>query len=122
MVGNSGIIKGGRYDIVRDPEKRQAFFDRILDPLLELSMQYLDSIYAWELINEPEWVVRNLWPWWKRDRDRMVSRKEMKEFIAEGIRRINAKRLSDGSGSVSNPRSDLPIGKAWMTGMRKSSG
>jgi hypothetical protein len=99
VADNSGIIKGGRYDVVRDPEKRQEFFDWILDPLLELSMRYLDSIYAWELINEPEWVVRNFWPWWKKDRDRMVSRKEMKAFIAEGIHRINAKRLPDGSSA-----------------------
>ena len=92
VAGNSGIIKGGRYDIVRDPEKRQAFLDRILDPLLELCMRYLDSIYAWELINEPEWVVGNFLPWWKKDRDRMVTRKEMKAFIAEGIRRIKVKQ------------------------------
>lgn len=58
--GNPGIIKGGRYDIVRDPQKRLAFFDRILDPLLESSTQYRDSIYAWELVNEPEWVVRKV--------------------------------------------------------------
>ena len=99
VAGNPGIIKGGRYDIVRNPEKQQAFLDRILDPLLELSMRYVDSIYAWELINEPEGVVRNCWPWWKKDRDRMVSRKEMKAFITEGIRRINAKQLPNGSSA-----------------------
>jgi len=99
VAGNSGIIKGGRYGIVRDPETRQTFLDRILDPLLELSIRYPDSIYAWELINEPEWVVRNFRPWWKRDNDRMVSRKEMKAFITEGVRRINLKRLPDGSSA-----------------------
>jgi hypothetical protein len=99
VAGNPRIIKGGRYDIVRDPAKRQAFFDGILDPLLSLSMQYRDSIYAWELINEPEWVVRKSWLWWKNVKDRTVSRKEMKEFITEGLSRINARQLPEGGSA-----------------------
>jgi hypothetical protein len=95
-AGNPGIVKSGRYDIIRDPEKRESFFDRVLDPLLELSMQYRDSIYAWELINEPEWVVRRFSLFGKRDANRSVSRNEMREFIAEGMQRINTKQLPDG--------------------------
>lgn len=100
VAGNPDIIKSGRYDIVRDPAKRLAFFDRILDPLLASSMQYRDSIYAWELINEPEWIVREFWTCWKEDENRNISRKEMKEFIAEGIKRINTKRLPDGRSAL----------------------
>ena len=99
VAGNPGIIKGGRCDILRDSEKRQAFFDRVLDPLLTCSQQYRDSIYGWELINEPEWAVRKRWLFWKKDGDRCVSLAEMKEFISEGIRRINAKRLPDGQSA-----------------------
>jgi hypothetical protein len=99
VAGNSGIIKGGRYDIVRDSSKRQAFFDRVLDPLLSLSMQYRESIYAWELVNEPEWVVPRFWLWWKNSKECTVSRKEMKEFITEGMRRINAKQLPEGGSA-----------------------
>jgi len=97
VPGSHGIVKGGRQDIVRDPEKRQAFFDRVLDPLLESSMRYNDSVYAWELINEPEWVVRKDPAFVKEAGSRSVSQKEMREFIAEGVRRINAKRLPDDS-------------------------
>ena len=99
VAGSPGIVKGGRYDIVRDPAKRRAFFDRVLDPLLALSMKYRDSIHAWELVNEPEWVVRNFWRWWMNDTNRAVSRREMGEFIADGSRRINARQLP-GGGSV----------------------
>jgi len=94
MRGNPEIVKGGRYGVVRDAPKRQAFFDRILDPLLMSSMQYRDSLYAWELINEPEWVIRGSW---KTNKNRNVTREEMKAFIMEGTRRINAIRLDDGS-------------------------
>jgi hypothetical protein len=96
IAGYPEIIKGGRQDLVTDPAKRKAFFDRVFDPLLALSMRYRDSIYAWELINEPEWVVRRFW---NRDANRNVTRGEMKEFIAEGIQRINSKRLRDGSAA-----------------------
>jgi hypothetical protein len=85
VPGHPGIVKGGRDNVVRDPRKRQAFFERVLDPLLDSSLQYRDSVYAWEIINEPEWVVRGLF---KRGPDRTVARREMRAFIAEGIRRI----------------------------------
>jgi hypothetical protein len=99
VAGSPGIVKGGRQDIVRDPEKRQVFLDRILEPLLESSARYRDSVYAWELINEPEWAVRKSPVFKKKGGSRRVSREEMKEFIAEGIRRINAKRVPDGSAA-----------------------
>jgi hypothetical protein len=91
-----GIIKGGRYDIMRDPAKRNAFFDRVLDPLLEASARHPNSIFAWELINEPEWVIRKFPLSGKRDGNRNVSLKGMRAFISEGMRRINAHLLPAG--------------------------
>jgi hypothetical protein len=91
-----GIVKGGRYDIIRDPAKRRDFFDRVLEPLLACSMSYRESIYAWELINEPEWAVRNFLPF---ARSRTVSKKEMQLFLAEGMHRVNRNRLPDGTGA-----------------------
>ena len=96
IAGDAGIVKGGRYDIIRDPAKRRAFLDRVLDPLLEAAVAYRDSIYAWELINEPEWVIRKFSFSGKKDGNRTVSRREMKAFIKEGIGRINSKLLPDG--------------------------
>jgi len=99
IEGSPCIVRGGRHDIIRDPVKRRAFFERVLDPLLDSSAQYRDSIYAWELINEPEWVVRSMSPGGEEDGNRNVSQEEMMEFITEGIRRINMKRLPDGRGA-----------------------
>ena len=99
IAGCPGIFKGGRYDILRDAEKRQVFFDRTLEPLLALSLQYRDSIYAWELINEPEWVVRRRSVFRTEEETRTVSKQEMKDFISEGVRRIHSHRLPDGGNA-----------------------
>ncbi len=98
-AGIPGIVKGGRYDIIRNPAKRQAFFDRAFEPLLDASLQYPDTLYAWELINEPEWAVRTFWNLFGKCKNRTVPLDEMKEFIAEGVDRINKKKSPDGSGA-----------------------
>ncbi len=93
-VANTPVVKQGRADIVIDTAKREAFFDRMLEPLLELSAQYRDTIYAWELINEPEWCTsaRNLAPSQIPPADKQTVPQEiMRDFIAEGVRRINAR-------------------------------
>jgi len=65
--------------------------------LLEISLRYPDAIYAWELINEPEWVTetRSLMKI-RSDENKTVTQDEMLAFIAEGVGRINAKLLPDG--------------------------
>jgi hypothetical protein len=94
---NAGIVKSGRAEIITDKPKRAAFLDRVLEPLLEISMRYHESIYAWELINEPEWVTEKP-SFFKltRDPNKTVPRSEMLEFIAAGIERINNRKLPDG--------------------------
>lgn len=94
---NAVIVKGGRTDVVSDKAKRIKFFDNVLDPLLEISLRYREAIYAWELINEPEWVIEK--PSFIkiiRDKKRTVTMEDMMEFIAAGVGRINDKRLPDG--------------------------
>src|SRR5262249_31898595 len=94
---NAGIIKGGRYDIILDKAKYQKFFDDVLEPLLEISVRYHDSIYAWELINEPEWVTYTPSMFKIRlDANKTVPQSKMLEFIAAGIGRINNRRLPNG--------------------------
>jgi hypothetical protein len=96
IEGDGTIIKGGRYDIIRDPRKRHEFLERTLDPLLEVSAAYPDSIYAWEPINEPEWVIRKFSLFGKKSENRRISRREMREFIREGISMVNMKLLPNG--------------------------
>jgi hypothetical protein len=97
----AGIVKGGRQDIVCDEVKRTAFFDRVLEPLLDISVRHREAIYAWELINEPEWVaytpsflssLKN-----RFDPNKTVPQSEMLEFIAAGIECINARRAFDST-------------------------
>ena len=94
---NSGVVKGGRADVIREPAKSAEFFDHVLEPLLDISLRYPDTIYAWELINEPEWVTveRSLMQI-RADENKTVSQDEMLAFIAEGIGRINARTLPSG--------------------------
>jgi hypothetical protein len=91
------IVKCGRYDVVADEAKSRVFFDNVLDPLLDVSMRYPETIYAWELINEPEWVTepRSLLKI-RSDSNKTVTQDQMLAFIAEGIGRINARSLPNG--------------------------
>ena len=89
-AGSRTIVKGGRGEALTDPAKREAFLARVLDPLLDVSYEYREQIVAWELINEPEWVIRP--PWfrcWQWSRKRTISREQMRAFLGAGLRRIN---------------------------------
>lgn len=94
---NAGVIKGGRYELINDLDKRTAFLNAALDPLLDLSLQHAELIYAWELINEPEWVTEtgNLMKL-RTEENKNVSLKTMRAFIADGLSRINNRLGIDG--------------------------
>lgn len=93
----SGIVKGGRADIVTDPAKREAFFDSVLEPLLEISLRYPQTIYAWELMNEPEWVTTDKPPdKFRPDENKTIPLDRMLSFLRRGIGRINHRRLPNG--------------------------
>ena len=99
----TGVIKGGRSSVVTDPEQRAQFFENVLEPLLVISLRYPETIYAWELINEPEWCTnpRNLAPSQIPPDDKQTVPQEiMRDFIAEGVRRINSKNASRSSSET----------------------
>ena len=56
---NSG---GGRADVMVIPSKRQKFFDTVLEPLVQASVPFKDQIFAWELMNEPSWLINTITP------------------------------------------------------------
>jgi len=66
-----GVQMGGRAHVLRDSENRQALLDTVACPLLE---RYGDepSIFAWDIINEPEWVTT-------------LTSEEMHLFLAESV-------------------------------------
>lgn len=91
------IVKGGRGDIILEKSKRNRFFDQVLEPLLDLSVSYADVIYAWELINEPEWVTyKPSFFSFGRDSKKTIPRDEMLEFLTAGVGRINRRQTPNG--------------------------
>jgi hypothetical protein len=92
VADGSGVVKGGRSQILTDPARSERFFAAVLDPLLQLSLGYREVIAAWELMNEPEWVVAPPWYqfWQKPDPDRTVGKGQMLDFLRAGVARINA--------------------------------
>ncbi len=88
-----GLAKCGRAAALQDEIQRRIFLDTVLEPLLEASQAYPNSIYAWEPINEPEWCTSgSLWKFWERASDnKTVSRSDMKAYIRESVARINVR-------------------------------
>jgi hypothetical protein len=73
----------GRGDIVTDPVKRSRFFERVLKPLLNLSLPFKSHIYAWEVINEPIWNVNLLKPVNPVLNNRVIPEGDMISFLEQ---------------------------------------
>jgi hypothetical protein len=84
-------VKQGRGEAVSDAIKRRQLLDRVLDPLLRASAARRDVIYAWELINEPEWITNGWHP--DRQMNHPVSETSMRAFLDEGKARIRGAGL-----------------------------
>jgi hypothetical protein len=79
-------VKQGRAEAIADPAKQRIFLDAVLDPLLHVSRQNAGAIYAWELINEPDWVTNTWHP--NRRNNHPIGRDAMQQFLTDGINRI----------------------------------
>jgi hypothetical protein len=87
-IPDPGWVKQGRADALIDPTKRQRFLDGVLDSLLSASRRHPEVIYAWELINEPDWVTRG---WHSNPFANLpVPEAAMRGFIEDGKQRIRA--------------------------------
>lgn len=90
-VGTPDWVKQGRADALTDAGKRTVFLDRALAPLLEVAAEYSNLVFAFELINEPEWITND---WHPQGRwDLPVDTDTMAAFIREGTERIRAAGL-----------------------------
>jgi hypothetical protein len=71
-----GVQMGGRTHVLHDSENRHALLETVFRPLLE---RYGDdpSIFAWDIINEPEWV-------------KTLTREELRAFLAETVSLVHA--------------------------------
>src|SRR5260221_916956 len=70
-----------RTSIVNNPATREQFFSGVLHPLLSVSAKHPTAIYAWEMMNEPEWVTGSGKP---------LPLFRMLDFLAEGVSLINS--------------------------------
>jgi hypothetical protein len=83
-----GWVKQGRGDAIRDPAKRSRFLSAVLDPLLGVSALHRDTIFAWELINEPDLITRGWHP--NPFAHPPIPEPAMREFLEDGKQRIRA--------------------------------
>jgi hypothetical protein len=92
-------VKQARTDAITDEIKRQRFLDQALDPLLRVSQRHQDMIYAWELINEPDWITNG----WNPDgqTNHPVDASAMQAFIEEGKARVRAAGMKPTIGFAS---------------------
>lgn len=90
VPGSDGVVKSGRHELLCDAEKRETFLQNTLAPLLEASADYPDVIYAWEVINEPEWCTSAPeHPLSALDPRKPVRRDQMRAFITRAASLIN---------------------------------
>lgn len=82
----AGWVKSGRADAIADPFKQQQFLDTVLEPLLDASARHRDAIYAWEVMNEPEWVTLGWDP--RMWRTQAIDQMAMERFLEEGCGRV----------------------------------
>jgi hypothetical protein len=75
----AGVQLGGRAEVLRDESQRAALLERVVTPILE---RYgLDpQIFAWDIINEPEWMTCGLGA---RRRRSCVPLDMMQAFVRE---------------------------------------
>lgn len=81
IATNTDWVKQGRSDAINDATKRRQFLERALRPLLDQCASppaRRSMIYAWDIINEPEWVTAG----WASGH-RPVTEPAMRAFLDE---------------------------------------
>jgi hypothetical protein len=94
----TGVPLGGRCDVLQDAGKRGALLEHVLTPILE---RYGRSpqIFAWDIINEPEWAMCGLGA---RRRRSCVPLDAMREFVRDAAALVHLHtRQSATVGSAS---------------------
>lgn len=104
-VAGAPLVKCGRADVMVDPHKRRQFFERVVDPIIAVCQRFPATIYALELINEPEWCTDDAS--YQSDK-KVVPLASMLEFISEGAARINRAGFRSTVGFAKHPSM-----KAW---------
>jgi hypothetical protein len=83
---SDGVRLGGRCGVLRSAGGRAALLDRVLAPTVS---RYAgeSTVFAWEVMNEPEWVTLGLGGWRPRH---TLRRGTMRTFLGEAARAVGS--------------------------------
>ena len=71
-----GRFAGNHADLIEDTTKTRSYIDHALLPMVR---RYANNcaVLAWEIINEPEWAIKNI-----GTKSQLVTKTEMQRFVA----------------------------------------
>jgi len=82
----NGVSMAGHRDTITEPEQRASFLERALAPLLDRYGK-TPEIFAWDLVNEPEWVLRRVRP--RSDASTRVDLDCFRAFVRDCIAMVH---------------------------------
>ena len=92
-----GQFAGNHSDLIREPAKTQSYIDQVLIPMVKRYAQSC-AVFAWEIINEPEWAIENI-----GTEKGVVPKVDMQRFVAmqaEAIHAHSDQLVTVGSASL----------------------
>jgi hypothetical protein len=95
----NGVDLGGRRRVLADRDARARLLDHVVVPIVSTFGSH-DAVWAWDVINEPEWVTLGLGT---LNPARAISRDAMKTFIADtaaAIRGVATQPVTVGLASA----------------------
>ena len=125
VSGGRGAIALGDHDD-EAPRRVRAFLDATLSPLLEVTRDHASSVEAFEVCNEPDWVVRG-GPLHVRLHGRRIERMPktvsalaMSVLIEEAVNRVvDAGLVSTVGFKQSTPRWLSPSAARWLEALAR---
>ncbi|MBN1757731.1 MAG: cellulase family glycosylhydrolase [Chitinispirillaceae bacterium] len=97
FTSTAGKYAGLHADLIQDIDKTRSYIDNALIPMVEHTKD-ADNLFAWEVINEPEWSIDG-----PGNTTQLVSATEMVRFcgmIAEAIHEHSNKMVTVGSACL----------------------
>ncbi|MFB3903746.1 MAG: hypothetical protein ACE15E_09855 [Acidobacteriota bacterium] len=85
----NGVWLGGHTDIVTQSGPRASFLEHALAPLIDRYGKAAE-VFAWDLINEPEWILGKARSWWVSGRD-PASLAAFRDFVRDSAAMIHEK-------------------------------